>query len=278
MQLHIINAGLFKLDGGAMFGVVPKKLWQKHVPADADNLCTWAMRCLLVEMNQKLVLIDTGMGNKQDAKFFGHYQPQSDHSLVEAIAKAGFGAHEITDVLLTHLHFDHCGGAVTRNGDKLTLTFPNATVHVGKEQWHWATPAPNAREKASFLPENILPIQQSGQLNLLDKTQMGLEGFDFAHVYGHTEGMLLPILHYKGRKVIFMADLIPAAAHVPLAWVMGYDMRPLQTLTEKEQILKQAATENWVLFFEHDAQHQCATVKQTEKGIVVAETFPLSAL
>ncbi len=389
MNLHVIDTGLFKLDGGAMFGVVPKTLWSKGIPPDEKNLCTWAMRCLLVEDGDRLILIDNGIGDKQDAKFFSHYDLHGEDTLEGSLKKAGFNRDDVTDVLLTHLHFDHCGGSIVRQASGFAPAFKNATYWSNEHHWQWAT-KPNAREKASFLTENILPIQESGQLKFVDvfrnladllpdQTQRDsvanidtvesfitlcayeieelhqegvnvtytevarrlideagpqfikyfkvgykaalhwmryehpdlhcedtdesineqhnklrheynsqlmpkhnvarlLDRYDVAIVNGHTESMMIPMIPYKGRTVAFMADLLPSAHHIPLPWVMGYDTRPLLTLEEKRSFLERAADENIVLFFEHDATNQCATVERTEKGIRLKETFPLSAL
>ncbi|KAA6434843.1 MBL fold metallo-hydrolase [Rufibacter glacialis] len=280
MTLYPIPTGNFKLDGGAMFGVVPKSLWQRSNPADENNLCTWAMRCLLVETGDRLVLIDNGIGDKQDAKFFSHYYLHGDDSLEKSLRQAGFGHADITDVFLTHLHFDHCGGSVRygKDGQSLETVFPNARYWSNQDHWQWAT-QPNPREKASFLKENILPIQESGQLEFLAPGQESLlPGFDVTYVDGHTDKMMIPRLQYKGRTVCFVADLLPSATHIPLPYVMGYDTRPLLTMEEKERFLNQAADEQWVLFFEHDAQNECCTVKHTDKGVRVDQVFPFSAL
>ncbi|QDA61830.1 MBL fold metallo-hydrolase [Hymenobacter jejuensis] len=282
MTLHTIDTGLFKLDGGAMFGVVPKSLWQKLNPADENNMCTWAMRCLLVEDGNRLVLIDNGIGDKQDEKFRGHFYLHGDNSLEKSLQKLGFTASDITDVFLTHLHFDHCGGSVTRTLDgKLQLAFPNATYWSNAAHWQWAV-QPNAREKASFLKENILPIQESGHLQFIDNQSVVpsvLPQFkDIIFADGHTEKMMVPLMEYKGRTVAFMADLLPSTGHVPLPYVMAYDMRPLVTLSEKEAVLRRAADENWVLMLEHDPRVECCTVQQTEKGVRLAETFRLAEL
>jgi glyoxylase-like metal-dependent hydrolase (beta-lactamase superfamily II) len=278
MKLHSINTGLFKLDGGAMFGVVPKSLWQKLVIPDDNNMCTWAMRCLLIEENDKLILIDNGIGTKQDAKFLNHYYLHGEDSLLKSIEKLGFSAADITDMFLTHLHFDHCGGGIVREGEKLQPTFKNATYWSNEAHWQWAI-QPNAREKASFLKENILPMQESGQLQFTK--QDGTFAYDFIKILfmnGHTEQQMLPKINYKGKTIVFCADLLPSVAHLPLPYVMGYDMRPLQTMTEKEIFLKQAADENWILFFEHDATNECCTVQHTEKGIRVKEIFRLNEI
>lgn len=282
MTVHTLDTGLFKLDGGAMFGVVPKSMWQKLVPADANNMCTWAMRCLLVEDNGRLLLIDNGIGEKQDEKFRGHFYLHGDDTLEKSLRGLGYTSADITDVLLTHLHFDHCGGSVVRTAaGQLELAFPNATYWSNQSHWNWAV-QPNPREKASFLKENILPIQESGHLRFIDSTA-GVPAElsavqEIICADGHTEKMMVPLLDYKGRKLAFMADLLPSAAHIPLPYVMGYDVRPLQTLTEKEQVLRRAADENWVLILEHDATHECCTVQHTEKGVRLAETFKLSEL
>lgn len=276
MKLHVINTGFFKLDGGAMFGVVPKTMWQKINPADDNNLCTWAMRCLLIEDGERLILIDNGIGDKQDAKFFSHYYLHGDDSLSKSLRKAGFSEADVTDMFLTHLHFDHCGGGVSKVGDKLEMVFPNATYWSNASHWQWAT-QPNPREKASFLKENILPMEESGQLKMLDATQGRFSHeIELFVASGHTEQMMIPMISYKGRKICFMADLLPSAGHVPLPYVMSYDTRPLLTMSEKAAFLEQAARENLVLFFEHDPKIECCTVKETEKGIRVDQTFPLS--
>lgn len=252
-----------------MFGVVPKSLWQKHQPADANNLCTWAMRCLLVEDGDRLILIDTGMGDKQSAKFFGYYEPHGNATLLTSIKKAGFEPEEITDVLLTHLHFDHVGGAVLRDGEKLRLTFPNATYWSEDGHWQWAS-SPNPREKASFLKENISPIQESGQLKFIqDKSPF--VNIDFIKVSGHTEQMMLPVIHYRDKTLIYAADLIPSSAHIALPWVMAYDVRPLLTMQEKESVLNYATDNNAILFFEHDPMYEAAMLEKTEKGVRIRE-------
>lgn len=281
MKLHVVDTGFFKLDGGAMFGVVPKVLWERTNPADANNLCTWAMRCMLIEDGNKLMLIDTGIGNKQDAKFFSHYYLHGDASLDGSLKQLGFDRSDITDVFLTHLHFDHCGGAVDYAddaGDQFELHFPNAKYWSNKDHWQWAT-QPNAREKASFLKENILPIEQSGQLDFvpLDGSSP-FSQFEIITADGHTDKQMLPKIQYKGKTLVFMADLLPSVGHIPLPYVMGYDTRPLLTLQEKEAFLKEAADNEYVLFLEHDSQHECCTVKHTEKGVRLDKTFKLSEL
>jgi len=280
MQLYSIPTGLFKLDGGAMFGVVPKTLWNKVQPADDNNLCTWAMRCLLIEDDGKLVLVDNGIGDKQDARFFSHYYLHGDDTLDRSLAAHGFRRDDITDVFLTHLHFDHCGGSIVRRGDQLVPAFPKATYWSHSRHWKWAV-EPNDREKASFLKENILPIQASGQLKFVDEHGGGdavLPGLSVRVVNGHTDAMMLPQVVYKGRTVVFMADLLPSAWHIPLPWVMAYDMFPLTTLTEKKAFLQEAADGNMVLFFEHDPVTECCIVGRTEKGVRAGENFSLRDL
>lgn len=289
MQLHPINTGYFKLDGGAMFGVVPRMLWSKQHPPDEKNLCTWAMRCLLVETGGRLILIDNGLGDKQDARFFSHYEPHGDATLVSSLKAHGYTPDDITDVFLTHLHFDHCGGSIRWNSarDGFEPAFRNATYWSNSYHWKWAT-QPNPREKASFLKENILPIEESGRLKFVDVGRRSAEenlfipevfpGFGVLLVNGHTDAMMIPFLEYKGRTVIFMADLLPSVHHIPLPWVMGYDTRPLLTLQEKGDVLQLAAEKEHVLYFEHDAHNECCTVQATEKGVRLKETFPLSAV
>jgi len=278
MKLHVINTGLFKLDGGAMFGVVPKSLWQKTNPADENNLCTWAMRCLLIEDGNRLILIDNGLGNKQDAKFFAHYYLHGDDTLTKSLHQLGFNENDVTDMFLSHLHFDHCGGGVKYNGDKLELVFKNAKYWSNADHWQWAT-QPNAREKASFLKENILPMQQSGHLNFIaENTKSSFPQFDIFYCSGHTDKMMIPKIKYKDKTVCFMADLLPSVGHIPLPYVMGYDTRPLLTLEEKEKFLKEAATNNYILFLEHDSVNECCTVKETEKGIRLDKVFPLKEI
>lgn len=279
MKLHTINTGLFKLDGGAMHGVVPKSMWQKANPADEANMCTWAMRCMLLDTGTSRILIDCGIGNKQDDKFFGHFHLHGTDSLEKSLKTLGFTTDDITDVFLTHLHFDHCGGAIKRDGEKLIPAFSNAIYWSDKLHWKSAT-KPNDREKASFLKENILPIQESGQLDFVSTHDGGewKENILIRYMKGHTESMMLPLIPYKNRQVLFCADLIPSAAHLSIPWVMAYDMQPLETLREKNEILGLAATNNWILFFEHDPSIECATVQHTEKGIRIKETFKLSEI
>ncbi len=276
MQLYTIDTGFFKLDGGAMYGVVPKSIWQKLNPADDNNLCTWALRCLLVQDGNRLILIDTGNGDKQDAKFFSHYYLHGDDTLHSSLAKHGFTPDDITDVFLTHLHFDHCGGAIVRAGDKLVPAFKNAVYWSNERHWQWAT-QPNEREKASFLKENILPIQECGQLKFIPVSTEAsaitpfpsgiTENISVIMVSGHTDAMMLPVIKYKGRTIVYMADLLPSVGHIPLPYVMAYDMFPLTTLQEKKSFLKQAVEKDYILFFEHDPEVECCTLQQTEKGI-----------
>jgi len=279
MKLHTIDTGYFKLDGGAMFGVVPKTIWNKTNPADENNLCTWAMRCLLVEDGDRLILIDTGIGNKQDAKFFSYYYLHGDASLNSSLSKLGFTTDDITDVFLTHLHFDHVGGAVKRDGEKLLPTFKNATYWSNRQHWDWAV-NPNDREKASFLKENIMPIQESGQLKFIDAKDgvHFMDGLDVRFVYGHTDAMMLPLINYKGKKILYMADLLPSVGHLPLPYVMAYDMFPLTTLNEKKIFLHEALEKEYILYFEHDPVNECCTLQQTERGIRVKDTFKMNAL
>lgn len=264
-----------------MFGVVPKVLWERTNPADENNMCSWAMRCLLIEDGDRLILVDNGIGDKQDPKFLQHYYLHGKDTLHGSLHKAGFEASDVTDMVLTHLHFDHCGGGVTyadRERKKTKLVFENARYWSSREHWQWAT-EPNAREKASFLKENILPMQESGHLNFVPLNGPSpFEGIDFLFVDGHTDKQMLPKLQHKGRTLVFMADLLPSTGHIPLPYVMGYDTRPLLTLQEKEQILRQAADEEWVLFLEHDPLNECCTLQHTEKGVRLKETFKLSEL
>jgi glyoxylase-like metal-dependent hydrolase (beta-lactamase superfamily II) len=283
MKLHVIETGFFKLDGGAMFGVVPKSLWQKTNPADDNNMCSWALRCLLIEDGPRLILIDCGIGDKQSEKFFSHYFLHGEANLFSSLNHLGFHPDDITDVVLTHLHFDHCGGAIAWNDTKngYRPVFKNATYWSNEQHWAWAT-QPNPREKASFLSENILPIQESGQLKFIqrtgDFTKTVFPGIDMLFVDGHTESMMIPHLHYKGRTVVFMADLLPSVGHIPLPYVMGYDTRPLQTLVEKERFLQHAVEHQYVLFLEHDSVNQCCTLANTERGIRLDSTFSLADL
>jgi len=282
MKIHSLDTGLFKLDGGAMFGVVPKSMWQKLSPPDANNMCTWAMRCLLVEDGNRLLLIDNGLGDKMDDKLRSHLYLHGDDTLENSLRQLGFTSADITDVFLTHLHFDHCGGSVVRRPDgALQTAFANATYWSNQAHWDWAV-HPNAREKASFLRENILPIQESGQLQFVDPA-VGVPAAlpmmsDIIFADGHTEKMMVPVFQYKGRTLAYMADLLPSVGHIPLPYVMSYDMRPLITLSEKEAVLRRAAEENWVLLLEHDPTHEACTVQLTDKGVRLAETLTLAEL
>ncbi|SFW29264.1 Glyoxylase, beta-lactamase superfamily II [Sinomicrobium oceani] len=275
MRLYPIETGNFKLDGGAMFGVVPKSLWNKTNPADANNMIDLAARSLLIEDGDRLILIDTGMGNKQSDKFFGFYYLWGDHSIDRSLAKYGFHRDDITDVFMTHLHFDHCGGSIQWNKNRTGYepAFRNARFWSNKAHWQWAT-EPNAREKASFLKENILPLQESGQLSFVQVQDRNTDylksselGFDILFVNGHTDKQMIPVMEYKGKKLVFMADLLPTVGHIPLPYVMGYDTRPLLTLKEKAAFLDKAASEDYYLFLEHDAHHEICTLKHTEKGV-----------
>lgn len=285
MQLYSIDTGFFKLDGGAMFGVVPKSIWNKLHPADDNNLCTWAMRCLLIEDNNRLILVDTGIGDKQNAKFLSHYQLHGDATLENSLAKYGFHPNDITDVLLTHLHFDHCGGAIKRVGDQLLPAFPKAVYWSNEGHWNWAV-EPNDREKASFLKENILPIRESGQLQFVATPHSAVYNDQFTPLAtaaftqniqirfaeGHTHAMMLPQFQYKGRTMVYMADLLPSVHHIPLPYVMAYDMFPLETLKEKESFLTEALEGKYMLIYEHDPQHECGELTMTDKGIRSGET------
>lgn len=278
MKLYSIETGLFKLDGGAMFGVVPKSIWQKTNPADELNLCTWAMRCLLVQDGDRLILIDNGIGNKQDERFLKYYYLHGDDTLEKSLAKNGFSKDDITDVFLTHLHFDHCGGSIDKLEDgSLVPAFKNATYWSNAKHWQWAI-VPNDREKASFLKENLLPIQESGKLKFIDSK----DGIEFTEnikirfVFGHTESMMLPQISYKGKTILYMADLLPSVGHIPLPYVMGYDMFPLQTLKEKKDFLTESLQNDYILFLEHDPINECCTLQETDKGIRVNDTFKLS--
>lgn len=286
MKLYSINTGYFKLDGGAMFGVVPKSIWNKINPADDNNMCSWALRSLLIEDGNRLILVDNGMGDKQDAKFFGYYYLHGDDTLDRSLAKHGFNRNDITDVILTHLHFDHCGGSIEKKGDQLVPAFKNATFWSNKEHWDWAV-QPNEREKASFLKENILPIEQSGRLKHIavtdgSKDRLGSTSFtdsiSVRFVNGHTQAMMLPQISYKGKTVVYMADLLPSQGHMPIPYVMAYDMIPLTTLNEKKAFLKEAVEGDYVLFFEHDPQYECCTLQHTERGIRPKEFFKLEEI
>jgi glyoxylase-like metal-dependent hydrolase (beta-lactamase superfamily II) len=280
MKIYPLNTGNFKLDGGAMFGVVPKSLWSRTNKPDENNMCSWSMRCMLIEDGDRLILIDTGIGDKQSEKFFSYYYLFGDDSLMGNLKKLGFTPEDITDVFLTHLHFDHCGGAVEQiKENTYRPVFKNATYWSNEKHWNWAI-EPNPREKASFLKENILPIQESGHLNFINRngiyTKDVLPNLDVLFVDGHTESQMIPHIKYKGKTIVFMADLLPSTGHIPLPYVMGYDTRPLLTLSEKEKFLKKAADEEYILFLEHDHVNESCTVKNTEKGVRLKETFKFS--
>tara|TARA_R100001369_G_scaffold29172_1_gene52477 strand:- start:171656 stop:172519 length:864 start_codon:yes stop_codon:yes gene_type:complete len=285
MKLYPIEAGNFKLDGGAMFGVVPKPLWNKTNPADENNMIDIAARCLLIEDGEKLILIDTGMGDKQSNKFFGYYYQWGDHSIDKSLKQYGFHRDDITDVFMTHLHFDHCGGSIQWNKNRTGYepAFKNAHYWSNKDHWKWAT-QPNAREKASFLKENIIPMEQSGRLQFLEKqdssslTTSDQLGFGVFFADGHTDKQMIPHISYQGKTLVFMADLLPTAGHIPLPFVMGYDTRPLLTLNEKELFLNTAADEEFYLFLEHDAHNEIITLKHTEKGVRLDKTFTFNQL
>jgi len=286
MKLYSVNTGYFKLDGGAMFGVVPKSIWHKINPSDENNMCSWALRSLLIEDGKRLILVDNGMGDKQDEKFFSYYFMHGDDTLDKSLAKHGFNRNDITDVILTHLHFDHCGGSIIKKGDQLVPAFPNATYWSNKEHWDWAV-HPNDREKASFLKENILPIESSGQLkhlnvaesknDLLGETSFA-ENISVRFVNGHTQAMMLPQIKYNGKTVVYMADLLPSQGHIPLPYVMAYDMFPLTTLNEKKSFLNEAVDGDYVLFFEHDPVNECCTLEKKERGIRPKEFFKIEEM
>ena len=280
MKLYSVNTGYFKLDGGAMFGVVPKSMWNKLNPADENNLCSWAMRSLLIEHGDRLILVDTGLGNKQDAKFFGHYYLHGDDTLDRSLAKYGFHRNDITDVFLTHLHFDHVGGAIVIENNKMVPAFMNAVFWSNEQHWQWAI-KPNDREKASFLKENIQPIQDSGRLRMIEVKEdiAFMDDITIRFVNGHTRAMMLPqINNYKGKTIVYMADLLPSAGHIPIPYVMAYDMFPLTTLQEKKAFLQEALQNNFILFFEHDPVYECCTLAMTEKGIRPKDFFRLDEI
>ncbi|MBT9187012.1 MBL fold metallo-hydrolase [Zobellia russellii] len=284
MKLYPVETGNFKLDGGAMFGVVPKAIWQRTNPADNNNQIDIAARSLLIEEENRLVLIDTGMGNKQSDKFFGYYNRWGNYSIDSSLKKLGFHPDDITDVFLTHLHFDHCGGCIQWNEERTGYepAFKNATFWTNEDHWKWAT-KPNAREKASFLKENLLPMQESGQLKFIERTSDKFQseselGFGIHFVDGHTDKQMLPHISYKEKQLVFMADLLPTVGHIPLPYVMGYDTRPLLTLKEKDLFLNEATSKGYHLFFEHDAHNQICTLKETEKGVRLNELFTFDQL
>ena len=283
MKIYPISTGNFKLDGGAMFGVVPKSLWSRTNPADSNNMCDWTMRSMLIEDGDRLILIDTGIGDKQTEKFFSHYYLSDNSSFEPNLNALGFSLDDITDVFLTHLHFDHCGGAIKWNKERtgFETVFKNAHYWSTKKHWKWAT-EPNPREKASFLSENILPIQESGQLKFVERsgdfTKNVFNNFDVLFVDGHTDSMMIPHIQYQGKTIVFMADLLPSVGHIPIPYVMGYDTRPLITLEEKSNFLTKAHEQEFVLFLEHDIVNECATLQLTEKGIRLKDTFAFNEL
>ena len=279
MNLYPIETGNLRLDGGAMFGVVPKVLWQKQYPADENNLCNWAMRCLLIEDEDRLILIDNGIGDKQEQSFLKHYYLNGDDTLEKSLSKYRFSPHDVTDMILTHLHFDHCGGSIKYNDDNTAyeLAFPNATYWVSKSQYEWAI-NPNHRESASFLKENIFPIEESGQLKLIEEEGQILPNISVRIYNGHTEGQVIPLINYHGRTLAFMADLLPAVTHIPMPWIMAYDTKPLLTLDDKEKFYNEAVPGDYVLFFEHDLYNECCTLQDTPKGVRVKETFKLAEI
>lgn len=279
MKIYPIQSGNFKLDGGAMFGVVPKSIWGKTNPSDSQNLIPMSTRCLLIEDGERLILVDTGLGSKQTEKFFSHYALFGNFSLDSSLAAQGFHRDEITDVFLTHLHFDHCGGSIQWNRDRTGYepAFKNANFWSNQQHWDWAV-HPNSREKASFLKENILPIQESGQLNFVSENPFQQLGFDVIIMDGHTEKQMLPKISYQGKTIVFMADLLPTTGHIPLPYIMGYDVRPLQTLKEKKDFLNEAADNEYFLFLEHDAYSEICTVKHTEKGVRLKATYQFKDL
>ncbi|WP_257668085.1 MBL fold metallo-hydrolase [Parapedobacter tibetensis] len=277
MRLYSIDTGFFKLDGGAMFGVVPKSIWQRVNPADERNMCTWATRLLLIEDGPRLILVDTGIGNKQDEKFFSHYYRHGKATLDGSLAAHGFHRDDITDVFLTHLHFDHVGGAIVRKGEALEPAFKNATYWSNKQHWDWAL-FPNHREKPSFLQENILPIYESGQLRFVD-VEDGIrfsENIVIRFAYGHTDAMMMPQISYHGKTLLYMADLLPSAGHIPLPYVMSYDVRPLTTMEERKRYWQEAVDHDYTLFLEHDPVNECCTIQLTEKGYRLKDTFSLN--
>jgi len=278
MKVTAIHAGNFKLDGGAMFGVVPKSMWSKLNPADENNMCSWALRCLVVEEGETVMLIDTGIGDKQDDKFFSHYYLHGEHSLAKSLEDAGYSFESITDVFHTHLHFDHCGGSIIRKGDGFAPAFPNARYWVDKKHWNWAI-NPNAREKASFLKENLLPMQELGILHFLpEDSTTEWPWLELFRVSGHTESMVLPVIMSEKTKLVFCADLFPSLHHIPMPYIMAYDVRPLETMADKTRFFDRALKEEWTLFFEHDPVNECAVLEMNERGVRIARSFELETV
>ena len=274
MEIYKIDTGNLKLDGGTMFGVVPKLMWEKSYPADENNLCNWAMRCMLVIDGERKILIDNGIGDKQSKRFFKNFYLNGDDSLEKSLLYHGLTTDDITDMILTHLHFDHCGGSIKYNKDKTELipAFKNATYWIGNKHWNWSL-TPGTRETASFLKNNILPIQESGQLKLVEKATELFPDFSVRFFDGHTEGQMIPFIRYKGKTIVYIADMLPSTAHIPLPWIMSYDSSPMTTMEEKKQFLNEAAENDYIFFLEHDLYHECCTVQKTEKGVRVKETF-----
>jgi len=279
MKLHLFNIANFLVDGGAMFGVVPKVLWSRVYHADENNLISLPLRSLIVETAGHVILVDTGWGDKQDEKFFRHVHLHGGEGLIQGLNIRGYRPEDITDVFLTHLHADHCGGGVKRKSDSggYELVFPGAKYHVSRAQWEWAVKN-NLREADSFLEENILPIGQSGHLNLVDEEGELFPGFSVMMCYGHTPGLLIPVIRFNDKTLVYTGDLIPTAAHIPLIWNMSYDIESLKTIDEKEQLLKRALSENWILVFQHDKDVECCTLEMTEKGIRAGEKFGFSEI
>lgn len=278
MKIQILETGTFKLDGGATFGVVPKSLWMKEYPADEKNLCTLALRCLLIETDGRLIIVDTGIGNKQDDSFFRHYYREGHHSVEKALNQAGYKAEDVTDVILSHLHFDHCGGAVTRNSDNsLVPTFRNAIYHISYKQWQWAL-NPNQREKASYLIDNFMPLFDKNLIHLIKEEGEIYPGVELRIFNGHTDGLIVPIVNYKGKKIVFTVDFIAMAPHLSDSWVCGFDTRPLISFDEKKVFLKEALENEYILLFEHDFYTECCTLTDTEKGIRADKKFKFSEI
>lgn len=277
MKIHQIIPGTFKLDGGATFGVIPKVLWQKVYPADENNLCTFALRSLLIELGERKVLIDTGIGNKQDDNFYKHYYREGHHSITKSIKETGVDPEEITDVIITHLHFDHVGGAVDKKGDQYLPAFPNATYHISRKQWDWAM-RPNQREKASYLDENIKPLADLGLINFIDSDQELLPGIHVKQFHGHTDGLLIPFISYKDKTLVYMADLVALAAQISSSWVCGYDTRPLISFEERKDFFQDALEKNYYLYFQHDLYTEVCTLKNTDKGIRLGDSYKFDDL